>query len=77
MISVVERWALPPKPVPTLLRFDVALYRDTPRISQNDYDAILDGAINYGLEGYEREDLVTLRNFLNSVLQGPDPAEEL
>jgi hypothetical protein len=57
--------------------FDVALYRDASRISQNDYDAFLDGAIDYGLEGYEREDFVALRSFLNSVLEGPDPAEEL
>jgi hypothetical protein len=39
--------------------FDVALYRDTPRFSKNDSDAILDGAINYGIEGYEREDFAT------------------
>lgn len=57
--------------------FDVALYRDASRISQNDYDLFLDGAIDYGLEGYERDDLVTLRTFLSSVLQGAEPAKEL
>jgi hypothetical protein len=57
--------------------FDVALCRDTSRISQDDYDVSFDEAIDYGLEGYDQNDLVNLRNFLSSVLQGPEPAQEL
>jgi hypothetical protein len=57
--------------------FDVALYRDTFRLPQNDCDKLLDRAIEFGLEGNGRGDLEVLRNFLNSVFQGPDPSKEL
>ncbi len=57
--------------------FEVALCRDIPRRSQSDFEVFLDGAINYGLKGYDRNDLVILRDFLKQVLQSPNAADEL
>ncbi len=54
--------------------FDVALYRDTPRKRKGDFDAFVDGAIAYGLDGWNQRDLVILRDFLARVLEGPDSA---
>ncbi|MGJ0510411.1 MAG: hypothetical protein ACR652_25475 [Methylocystis sp.] len=54
--------------------FDVALYRDTPRKRKGDFDTFIDGAIDYGLDGWEHGDLVILRDFLTSVLKGHDSA---
>ncbi|GLI92071.1 hypothetical protein [Methylocystis echinoides] len=54
--------------------FDVALYRDAPRKRKGDFDAFIDGAIAYGLDGWDRRDLTILRDFLTSVLEGPDSA---
>lgn len=53
--------------------FDVALYRDTPQ-GKSDFDAFIDGAIAYGLDGWDRRDLTILRDFLTSVMEGPDSA---
>jgi hypothetical protein len=52
--------------------FGVALYRDATRIPKSDFDAFVASAIEYGLDGWERQDLVVLRDFLTSVLAAPD-----
>lgn len=54
--------------------FDVALYRDTPRKEKGDFDAFIDSAIADGLDGWDRRDLASHRDFLTRVLERPDSA---
>jgi hypothetical protein len=56
------------------LGFDVALYRDNPLNRKGDFDSFVDGAIAYGLDGWDQRDLTILQAFLTRILESPDSA---
>ncbi|MGJ0510412.1 MAG: hypothetical protein ACR652_25480 [Methylocystis sp.] len=57
--------------------FDIALNADAQGVPKAVRGADLDRAIEYGLSWCARDDLVILRDFLSSVMERPDAAEQL